>query len=110
MRFNNPWIDPCVRQVRTEDARSYLLRHDWKPKPFPRPQVLLFEGPPDDDGNPIVQVIPVGEPDAEFVQRMIELIGNLAIVADRPAVAVLNDILQASASGQPPIAGRGRRH
>ena len=94
MKFDNPWIDPRVQAVRAADAQAYLRRHGWKPKPFPRPQVLLFEGPPADDGEPIVQMVPASEGGSDYLQCIINLITSLALLEDRYAVEVLNDMLQ----------------
>jgi hypothetical protein len=96
MKFS-PWIDPRVQQVRVADMRSYLLDHGWKPKPSPRPQIDLFEGPLDDDGKPIVLLVPATKKGRDYFQRIIELISSLAVIEDRYAVDVLNDILGQSA-------------
>jgi hypothetical protein len=112
MKFS-PWIDPRVEQVHVPAARSYLLSHGWKLKASPRPQVLLFEGPLDDDGEPIVLLLPATERTAkergsDYYQRIIELITSLASIEDRYAVDVLNDILRQPADGQPIVNGPGR--
>ena len=107
MKFT-PWIDPRVEQVRVEDMRSYLLRRGWKPKPAPRPQILLFEEPSNGDDKPIVLLVPANTRGSDYYQRVIELITSLAIIEDRYAVDVLNDILRQPADGQPAANGPGR--
>jgi len=98
------WVDPRIRSVRVADVKDYLLRHRWRLKLYPRPELLVFEGPLDDDGKPIVQVLPSSETYADYNQRLLELVTALAIIEDRHAVDVLNDIL-----GQPAAAnGVGR--
>ena len=104
MKFDNPWIDPRVQAVRAADAQAYLRRHGWKPKPFPRPQVLLFEGPPADDGEPIAQVVPASEGGIDYLQCIINLITNLALLEDRYAVEVLNDMLRQPLPEPPALA------
>ena len=52
------WIDPRIAQVTVSGARAYLLDHGWRPRPFPRPEVLVFEGPISDEGRPFVQILP----------------------------------------------------
>jgi hypothetical protein len=103
VKFTNPWIDPRVQSVRVTDAQAYLLRHGWKPKSFARPQVLLFEGPPADDGEPITQIVPTFERGSDYLQCIIDLITNLALLEDRPAAEVLNDMLQQAPPSQPPL-------
>jgi hypothetical protein len=103
----NPWVDPRLKDVRPEQARAYMLAHGWKQKPFPRPQVWLFEGPLDDDGQPIPLVVPSEPVGSDYLQRIYELVTTLAILEDRLAVDVLNDML-ASTNGQPPADGASR--
>jgi hypothetical protein len=44
--------------VRVADLRAYLLSKGWRVKPFKRTEVVYFEGPPDDDGRPLVLLLP----------------------------------------------------
>ena len=91
------WVDPRIRSVRVADVRSYLSRRGWKPKPYPRPELLVFEGPRADNGEPIVQVLPSEERFADYQQRLVELVTALAVIEDRPAADVLGDILRQEA-------------
>ena len=93
IKFTNPWIDRRIEFVRAESAKNYLYRHGWKCTPFPQPQVLRFEGPLADSGNPIVRFVPVLEEADDYVQRIYELITSVAIIEDRTAVEVLNEML-----------------
>jgi hypothetical protein len=88
------WVDPRVCSVRVADVRAYLLQRGWRQKPYPRPELLVFEGPTADDGEPIVQVLPSGEELADYRQRLIELITALAVIEDRSAADVLADLLR----------------
>ncbi len=99
------WVGPRIRSVRVADVRSYLSRHGWKPKPYPRPELLFFEGPLADNGEPIVQVLPAEERFADYQQRLVELITALAVIEDRPAADVLSDILR---QGAPLPNGQGQ--
>jgi hypothetical protein len=72
---------------------------------YPGPELLVFEGPLDDDGEQIIQVLPSSERAGDYRMRLESLIGALGIIEDRPAVAVLTDMLAASRSNgvaQPP--------
>ncbi len=87
------WVDPRIRSVRVAGVRSYLLGRGWKLQAYPGPELLVFEGPVDDDGEPIIQVIPSSEDMRDFSLRVDELIGALSIFEDRPAGQILTDIL-----------------
>lgn len=89
-----PWIDPRVSSVRVADLRAYFVAHGWRPKPFPRPQVLLFEGPPDDSGKPIIQAVPASEQLRDYRMAVEDLIGALSVLEARPASAILDDMLR----------------
>lgn len=95
------WIDPRVEQVRAADAESYLLSHGWKRVPYPRPQLLVFGGVLDDDGQEIVLTLPASENMRDYRLGVVRLISALSVFEDRPAVAVLNDILAQNAAPSP---------
>ena len=98
MKFRNPWIDPRVARVRPAQAQAYLLRRGWTPLPTDGANLVPFEAPSGAD-RPVVQV-PLLEQARDYPQRVIELITDLALLEDRYAVAVLDDILHAA----PPVA------
>ncbi len=101
---NRVWVDPRLPLVRVASVRSYLLSRGWRPQPYPRPELLVFEGPADDDGRPIVQVLPSAEQMRDFPLRVEELIASLSILEDRPASAILSDILNEGTAEAPPTA------
>jgi hypothetical protein len=72
--------------------REYLIDHGWRQIPFKREGLLVFEGPMDDDGEPIVQVIPRSERSSDFGLRATQLVDALSIIEDRPAEEILRDI------------------
>lgn len=98
------WIDPRLSLVRIVGIRSYLLAHGWRLQPYARPELLVFEGPADDDGQPIIQVLPSSEQMRDFPLRVEELIASLSILEDRPASAILSDILNEGTAEAPPAA------
>jgi hypothetical protein len=101
---SSSWVDPRVARVRVADVKTYLLNRGWRLQPFPRPELLVFEGPPDDDGEPIVQVLPSSEQYRDYRMRLEDLIGALGVIEDRPASDVLTDILsttQTNGDGSP---------
>jgi hypothetical protein len=100
---SNAWVDPRIVSVTVAGIRSYLLAREWRLRPYPGPELLVFEGPPDDDGQPIVEVVPSSEQMRDFLMRIEELIGALSVIEDRPARDVLEDVL---AAGMGPPAPR----
>jgi len=95
---NRVWVDPRLPLVRVAGVRSYLLDRGWRPQPYPGPELLVFEGPADDDGQPIVQVLPSSEQMRDFPLRLEELIAALSILEDRPPRDILSDILKQGAA------------
>ena len=87
------WVDPRIDRVTVAGVRSYLLNKGWRLQPFPGPELLVFEGPKDDDGEPILQVLPSSEQLRDYRMRVENLIGALSLIEGRPAVDILNDML-----------------
>src|SRR5438270_12028933 len=83
-----------VAKVRADAVRSYLLKRGWKSPPYPRPELWVFAGPADDQGQPIVQVLLSAEHFADYEPRLGELIASLAVIEDRGSGEVLDDILR----------------
>ncbi len=103
MKFRNPWIDPRIVQLGPAEARAYLARHGWKSLgPAANPILEMFEGPGDGDDTPSV-LVPLETDQGPMLQRMIELVGDMARFEDRFAVDVLNEMLQPS--GGSPVNG-----
>ncbi len=86
--------------IHAEAIRAYLVSHGWQQVAFKRPELLVFEGPCDDDGKPIIQVIPRSEQSSDFDTRARELLDTLSVIENRPAADVLRDI-QAREGQQP---------
>jgi hypothetical protein len=101
---NRVWVDPRLSLVHVVSVRSYLLGRGWRLQAYPRPELLVFEGPADDDGQPIVQVLPSSEQMRDFPLRIEELIAALSILEDRPASNILSDILNEGVARVPQAA------
>jgi len=98
--INRSWIDPRVAQVTVDAIRSYMLNHGLTLQPFPGPELLVFGGQVDDDGQPIELVLPLIRAHARLSHargRPHRLVGR----AYRYVGDVLNDILQAGAASPP---------
>lgn len=105
---NLAWVDPRVQLVRVAEVQSFLLGRGWKRRPFPGPELLVFEGPVDEDGVPIVQVVPSSEQMRDFQLRVEELIAALSVLENRPTGAILNEMLsEKAATPSAPVAGAG---
>jgi len=95
------WIDPRVEQVRVADAESYMLSHGWKRVPYPRPQLLVFGGVLDDDGQEVILTLPSSEQMRDYRLGVVRLISALSVYENRPAVDILNDMLAEHAKEPP---------
>ena len=94
MKFRNPWIDPRIVQLRAAEARAYLARRGWNSLgPASNPILEMFEGPGEGDDTPTV-LVPLETDPGPMLQRMIDLVSELAHFEDRWAIDVLNDMLQ----------------
>src|SRR4051812_45571296 len=100
------WVDPRVERVTVAAFRSYLLKRGWRPKPFPRPEVLVFEGPPDDEGKPIELWVPGLESAPDYRWLVGHRIGGLGRIENRYAGDILNEILAEGNSNGPVVARR----
>jgi hypothetical protein len=95
------WIDPRVEQVSAAGAEAYMLSHGWCRVPYPRPQLLVFGGVRDDDGQEITLTLPSSEQMRDYRLGVVRLISALSVYEDRPAVDILNDMLAAHAKDPP---------
>jgi hypothetical protein len=94
MKFRNPWIDPRILQVRPEAVQTYLLSHGWLYLgPALMPDMLMFDTPQPRDDKPNV-ILPLQLEHGSQVQRLIELIAEVALYEDRYAGDVLTDMLR----------------
>ena len=101
MKFTNPWIDPRIADLPTEAAEAYLLAHGWKPLgPAANPDLLQFEGPGGEDSALVL--LPLLHDHGPLLQRMIDLVAEVARFEGRWAVDVVTEMRQHS-----PAAGIG---
>ena len=93
-------VHPLFHEIRVNDVRDYLIDRGWVVKPFNQSEVIVFEGPLDDEGNPIVQLVPASRDMRGFFLRMQELLQSLSIIEERPAEQILHDIVT-QCTGEP---------
>jgi hypothetical protein len=93
MTFSNPWIDPRILRVSPAAAREYLSGHGWSPLgPSANPDLIRFAGPSRGEDAPTV-LLPTRLDEGSMVQRMIDLVGAVALFEGRWAGEVITDIL-----------------
>ncbi len=90
---HSAWIDPRLYQLTVAQVTDYLKDHGWAPKPYPRPQLLVFEGPKADDGEPMIQILPASERASDYGMRLEEMLGSLAVIENRRPLAILEEML-----------------
>ncbi|HWG46714.1 MAG TPA: hypothetical protein VN688_28385 [Gemmataceae bacterium] len=104
MKFLNPWIDPRILQVRPESVRTYLLAKGWEYLgPALMPDMLMFDTPEPRGDKPNV-LLPLKLDHGAYIQRLIDLISDVALYEDRWAVDVLGDMLRQPAE---PVSANG---
>ena len=102
MTFHDPWIDPRILELHLEAVRAYLLRNDWEfLGPAAVPDMLMFDTPNPRGDKPNV-LLPLKLEYPEQVQRMVELVGDVALYERRWAVDVLSDMLRQPIDSAPP--------
>src|SRR5450755_1518645 len=94
MNILDEWVDPRVRLLRAASLHAYLIARGWKPKPSPRPQLLLFEEPTGHEGKPILQSVPAHDGVSDCTDAIVRVVINLAAIEGRSAIDMLNDILR----------------
>ncbi len=99
MTFSNPWIDPRILRVSPAAAREYLSGHGWRALgPSANPDLIRFGGPGQD--APTV-LLPTRLDEGPMVQRMIDLVGAVALFEGRWAGDIITDILEHAPTNGP---------
>jgi hypothetical protein len=94
MKVRNPWIDPCIVRLEPAEAKDYLVRRGWKSlDPASNPILQMFEGPGGGEDTEAV-LVPLKVDQGPMLQRMIDLVSELARFEDRWAIDVLSEMLQ----------------
>ena len=105
MKFRNPWIDPRILQLHPEAVRAYLLAREWQYLgPAEVPDLLMFDTPQPRGDKPNV-LLPTSLDHPHQVQRMIDLVADVALHEDRYAGDVLTDMLQTASTTAAPANG-----
>ncbi len=88
-------VAELIPLLRAADIERYLLQRGWTKQVFPRPEVICFEGVPDDRGKPIVLSVPSSERFADFAVRVQEVVNGLALIERRSPVEILREAVGA---------------
>lgn len=83
--------------IRVADLRTYLLSKGWRIRPFKRSEAIYFEGPPADDGTPLVLLIPASEHLRDYPLRIEETLNALSILEKRPMLELIRNIVTPTA-------------
>lgn len=88
---------PFLDGIDVQHVTAYLGGTGWTRRAdFPRPELLVFDGPMDDDGEPIQAVIPSSTELSDFRRRLADLLNALSVLEDRPALEIALDMLNPS--------------
>ena len=81
-------------EITLQDVTTYLGAKGWRRREaFPRPELIVFDGPEDDGGEAIQAVIPAGTAYKDFYVRLSELLGTLAVIENRSPDEIASDML-----------------
>jgi len=85
--------ESMTASVRAHDVAAWLTGLGWRPRTsFPRPEFLVFDGPPDDNGDPIVAVISSDAAYPDFRDRLDDLLRLVAAVTRRPVAELAAEL------------------
>ena len=80
-----PPDSPVLAGIELRHVTAYLGSAGWlRRADFPRPELIVFDGPPDDDGDPIQAVLPAADRTLDFRLRLSDLLRTLAVLEGRP--------------------------
>src|SRR5205814_434947 len=94
------WIDPRLPSVRVEDLCAYLRGKGWRQVPTDRPGFLVFQEPSLGEAGPLYQFVPESEGWEGYPAQVYELLAALAMIEDRYAGDVLEDVLHQRGESQ----------
>ena len=78
--------------IGVEDVSAYAQRLGWRLVEHPNKRMMVYEGPPDDDGHPLHLVLPRGNEYDDSGARIADAVRLLATVQDVPEDAVVRTI------------------
>lgn len=88
-----PEMPPSASKIRVSQVMHYLQSAGWKRRETSRKNALLFEGPTDDDGDPILWYFPDSERYVDYGRSIQLLVNALRIIEERSVDDMVNDLL-----------------
>ncbi len=102
MLTENRVPNDALRTVRAADVATWLTGLGWRQRAFKRPELWVFDGPPDADGQPIVAVIPSDAAYPDFGDRLDDLLRLVAAVTWRPVATLAAELVAIRTSADVP--------
>lgn len=88
---------PILDGIDVPHVTAYLGASNWTRRAdFPRKELIVFDGPADDSGEPIQAVFPSSTRFSDFRRRLVDLLDALSVIEDRPAMEIALDMLNPS--------------
>jgi hypothetical protein len=85
--------EPILASITERDVAFYLSQKGWKKAAYPRPELIVFDGPADTSGQPIKAIFPARRDLVDFQLRIQELVNNLGLIEHRDPLEIAQDIL-----------------
>lgn len=81
-----------VRDIEIGALVDYVTKHGWKRIQHPNDSLIVFEGPEDDEGNPIQLILPTQRDFQDSYLRLTEAINLISVIEERSAHDVIRSI------------------
>ncbi|HEX2571322.1 MAG TPA: hypothetical protein VH877_17320 [Polyangia bacterium] len=80
--------------IRVMDVTRYLGQKGWRRREaFPRHELLVFDGPLDDAGEPIVATLPASDQFKDFQPGLVNLLRLLSQLEERPPAEIADELV-----------------
>lgn len=96
--MNHFTLDDLGEVISSRAVLGYLAERHWQTRCDNRGIVCV--GPPDDDGRPIVKILPTDETCSDFPLRLEELVSTLSVLEGRPAINIAREMARAGGAAQ----------
>lgn len=94
--------DELLSFLRVDGFVSYLEGSGWRLIDHPNDRIFLYEGPPDDDGNPLQIVIPRNHNFEDAKSRMAEAVRLLAEISQESPGSIIRGIIRVGVKSRKP--------
>lgn len=95
MAINKTFIDPQkLKKLSIDQIVAFLEKHGWIQAEHPNKRIFVFEGPLDDDGNPLQLILPIHCQFEDSNNRLVEALNLLAVVEEKTPDFLIQMILE----------------